>query len=176
MAGRITTLVVLGLMLLILWGCDGGDNYFGSHTGEATGPTSLDIAGSYSVVPDTFGFNSLSIYQNGNSLTAQDNGGGTWSGTLTNVTTEEKSGTGGTVVFTWRGDVTLAGKNTVGDDLSLIGPVEITTGTTNTVIITADYENVSIGLTGQLVLTRVSATPGAGSGTTSTDGSGNYNK
>ena len=178
MFGRISTLAALGLILSVLSGCGNGDNYFSGQRGKAGGSASLDIAGTYAVVPDTFGFNMLTIFQNGNSLTAEDNGGGTWSGTLSNVTTEEKSGPGGTTLFTWRGDVNLTGKNTVGDDLSLTGTVEISvSGIGNVIIITADYQNLSIGLTGQLVLTQVSATPGGFPGAAGgTGSSGALNK
>lgn len=162
MVTRFFPVAVLSAMLLVLFGCnDGGDNFFAGQNGGGGGSASLDIAGTYSAVPDTFGFNLFTIYQSGNSLTAADNGGGTWSGTLANAIREERSGTGGTTVFVWRGDVTLNGQNTVNDNLSLVGSVEITvTVTQNVVIITADYENVSIGLTGQVVLTRVTAVPG----------------
>jgi hypothetical protein len=94
-------------------------------------------------------------------LTAVDGSGGSWSGTLSNVILEETSGAGGTTLITWRGDVNLTGKNVVGDNLSLTGVVEITlTQGVNLVEIVAEYQNLSIGLTGQLVLTQTSAMPG----------------
>jgi hypothetical protein len=163
MVTRFFPVAVLSAMLLVLFGCnEGGDNSFGGQN-----------SGTYSAVPDTFGFNLFTIYQSGNSLTASDNGGGTWSGTLANAIREERSGTGGTTVFVWRGDVTLNGQNTVNDNLSLVGSVEITvTLTQNVVIITAGYENVSIGLTGQVVLTRVTAVPGGVPGAAGGTGSG----
>ena len=153
---------VLSVALLFLFGCgDGGDNYFAGQKGTTGGAAGLDIAGTYSAVPETFGFNLFTIYQSGNSLTASDNGGGTWSGTLANVIKEERSGPGGTTVFVWRGDVSLNGQNVVNDNLSLVGSVEIMVTTTqNVVTITANYENVSIGLRGQIVLTQVTAVPG----------------
>ena len=162
MVTRLFPVGVFSAALLLLFGCgDGGDNYFAGQKGTTGDSAGLDIAGTYSAVPETFGFSYLTIYQSGNSLTASDNGGGTWSGTLANVTKEERSGPGGTTIFVWRGDVALSGQNTVNDNLSLIGPVEITVSTTqNVVIITAEYENISIGLSGQVVLTQVTAVPG----------------
>lgn len=159
---RLFPVGVLSVALLLLFGCGGdGDNYFAGQKGTTGGSAGLDIAGTYSAAPETFGFNLFTIYQSGNSLTASDNGGGTWSGTLSNIIKEERSGPGGTTVFVWRGDVALSGQNTVNDSLSLNGPVEITvTATQNVVIITAEYENVSIGLNGQVVLTQVTAVPG----------------
>jgi hypothetical protein len=173
MVTRFFPVAVLSAMLLLLFGCnDSGDNFFAGQNGGAGGSASLDIAGTYSAVPEKFGFNLFTIYQSGSSLTASDNGGGTWSGTLANVIREERSGTGGTTVFVWRGDVTLNGQNTVNDKLSLVGSVEITvTLTQNVVIITASYENVSIGLTGQVVLTQVTAVPGGVAGAAGGGGS-----
>lgn len=180
MVGRTTVVAVAVSGLVALFGCGGGgDDYYSQVRGASSGAATLDIAGSYSVAPDDFGFNMLTIQQSGNDLTASDNGGGSWSGTLSNIVTDETSGIGGALIMTWRGDVNLTGTNAVDDDLSLRGVVEITPGpsmTTSLFQITAQYENVSIGLTGQLVLSRVSATPGGIPGGGGGDGSGNENK
>ncbi len=180
MFGRTAVAAVAVSGLVALFGCGGGgDDYYNQVRGASGGGATLDIAGTYSVVPDSFGFNTLTIRQSGNDLTASDNGGGTWSGTLSNVVTEETSGVGGATIMTWRGDVNLTGTNAVGDDLSLTGVVEITPGpsmTTSLFQITAEYRNVSIGLTGQLVLARVSATPGGMAGAGGGDSSGSENK
>jgi len=118
----------------------------------------LRMTGTYSVSPTSYGFNMLDINQNGGILTATDNVGGSWSGTLNNVTTEEGSGPEGTTLFIWRGDVTLTSENAAGDSLSLTGVVEISTSASGTAgVMRVDYHNVTLGLTGQLVLTQVSA-------------------
>ena len=163
--------------LAALFGCgDGGVDYYNQQRGADGGPAALDIAGSYLVTPDAFGFNTFTIYQSGNTLTALDNGGGTWTGTLSNVMTEERTGAGGTMIIAWRGDVTLTGKNAVGDDLSLSGVVEITFSPAGNIVqITTEYQNVSIGLTGQLLLTQTSALPGGAPGTGG-DASGRENQ
>jgi hypothetical protein len=179
MVARTASTALLASFLLLMVGCGGGGNdFFSQQNGAGGGAGSLDIAGTYSAVPDTFGFNMLTIYQNGNNLSATDNGGGTWAGNLSNIIIEEASGPGGTTVMTWRADVNLNGKNAVGDTLALRGAVEITTSASgNVVLITADYENTSIGLTGQLLLTRISAMPGgatgAGGGSGGSSGAGN---
>jgi len=119
---------------------------------------SLGMSGTYSVTPQSYGFNMLDIRQNGSSLTVTDNVGGSWSGTLSNVTIEQKTGPGGTALFVWRGDISLTSKNTAGDTLSLTGVVVFSTSASGTAgAITADYENLSLGSTGELLLTQVSA-------------------
>ena len=185
MIARTTAVIALVSGVLVLFGCgDGGDDFYAQQKGAGGGGgASLDIAGTYSVDPDVFGFNTFTITQSGNSLTAFDNGGGSWSGTLSNVLTEETTGASGGLIITWRADVNMTGKNTVGDNVSLVGAVEITpSGQVNVTIITATYENVDIGLTGQVIMTLVSPIPGAaqepGSGGTGTTGggSGEFNK
>jgi len=180
MVARTAAVAALVSGLLVLFGCGGGDDYYGQQSGAGGGSGSLDIAGSYQVTPDTFGFNTFTIYQSGSNLSALDNGGGSWSGTLSNITIEEGTGTGGAALITWRADVNLSGKNAVNDDLTLSGVVEITpSGAVNVTLITAEYQNVSIGLTGQLLLTQVSAVPGGGlepGGGASGAGSGAGNK
>jgi len=144
---------------------------FGSQDGSQANPwrtivqamdyvvkASLRMTGTYSVTPANYGFNMLDIHQNGDSLTATDNVGGSWSGTLSNVTSEEGTGPEGTTLIIWRGDVSLTSKNTAGDDLSLTGVVEISTSASGTSgVMTVDYRNLSLGLRGQLLLTQVSA-------------------
>jgi len=162
MFARTVAVVVLGTSLLLLFGCGGGgDDFFSGQKGQAGAAAGLDIAGTYSAVPDTFGFNMMTIYQSGNSLTAVDNGGGSWSGTLSNASTEEVTAAGGYTQLVWRANVNLTGKNAVGDNLTLTGAVEIVTSVTqNLVVITAQYENTSIGRRGQVVLTQITAMPG----------------
>ncbi len=177
MISRTTATIALISGLTILSGCGGGgDDWFAQQNAAAGGGgSSLDIAGTYSVVPDTFGFNTLTIAQSGNSLTAFDNGGGTWSGNLSNIIIEETAGADGGLVIFWRGDVSLNGKNAVGDDLSLAGVVDITpSGQVNVTTITAEYQNTDIGLTGQLIMTQTSTIPGGGQqpGGGTTDGTG----
>jgi hypothetical protein len=184
MIARTIAVIALFSGVLILFGCGGGgDDFYAQQKGAggAGGGTSLDIAGTYSVVPDVFGFNTFTITQSGNSLAAFDNGGGSWSGTLSNILIEETTGANGGLVITWRADINMTGKNTVGDNVSLAGVVEITpSGQVNVTIITAEYENVDIGLTGQVIMTQVSSMPGGaqepGSGGTGGGGSGEYNK
>jgi hypothetical protein len=185
MFARIVAVAVSSLGLLALFGCGGGGgDFYGEQkgTGGGGGGAGLDIAGTYQVVPDTFGFNTFTITQSGNTLSAFDNGGGSWSGTLSNITIEETTGANGGLLITWRADVNMTGRNAVGDDLTLSGVVEITpSGQVNLTIITAEYQNVSIGLTGQLVMTQVSAVPGAaqdpaGGGATGGGSSGRENK
>lgn len=181
MIARTIAVIVLFSGVLILFGCGGGgDDFYAQQKGAggAGGGASLDIAGTYLVVPDVFGFNTFTITQSGNSLTAFDNGGGSWSGTLSNIIIEETTGANGGLVITWRADINMTGKNAVGDDLSLSGVVEITpSGQVNITEIVAEYQNLSIGLTGQLIMTQVSAIPGAdpGGGTTG-GGSGKDNQ
>jgi hypothetical protein len=162
MVARTVLVAVLGVSLTLLLGCGGGGNdYFSGQKGQAGASAGLDIAGTYQAAPDTFGFNMMTIYQSGNSLSAIDNGGGSWSGTLGNASTEETTGAGGYTVFTWRGDVNLTGKNGIGDNVSLTGVVEIAVSATgNLVVITAQYQNASIGRKGQIVLMQLTATPG----------------
>ena len=86
MVVRMSMVAAAAALILVLTGCgDGGDDFFSGQTGAAGGGASLDIAGTYLVTPDVFGFNMMTIFQNGSGLTAQDNGGGSWSGRLSNV-------------------------------------------------------------------------------------------
>lgn len=167
MVARTAVVVALVSALLVLFGCGGGgEDYYSQQGGPTAGVATLDIAGTYQATPPTF-FNTLSISQSGNNLTASDSSDGSWEGTLSNITRIETAGPGGTTVFSWRGDITLSGKNAVGDALSLTGQLEITSSAAgNLITITAEYENTSIGLSGQLVLTQVSTTPGADGGST----------
>jgi len=171
MVARTAAVAAVVSALVSLLGCGDGDgDYYGQQRGGGGGPGSLDIAGTYQVTPDTF-FNVFTIIQSGNNLTAVDDGGGSWSGTLTNVITEETTGPGGSTLFTWRADVQLTGKR-FDFDVSLTGVVEITpTPTANVVLITARYEN-SLGQTGDLLLTQVSAVPGGNQQPTAGAGGG----
>ncbi len=120
----------------------------------------LDISGTYTVIPETFGFTAFTIHQNGTFLTATDHGGGTWSGTISNITCVETSSPGGETLITWWADLKFTGKSAVDDDLSLTGTVELSvSAASNVCIITADYQNLSTGRIGKMVLTQVSAAP-----------------
>jgi len=178
MFARVALVVMLISGLLVLSGCGGdGQDYYKQQRGSASGASTLDIAGNYTVTPDTFGFNMLTIYQSGNDLTAEDNGGGSWSGNLSGIVMQESTAAGGAYQVGWQGDISLTGKNAVGDDLTLTGVVQVIGSVSGNIIqITARYENRSIGLTGQLMLTRAYGVAGGVPGTPGGDGSGRENK
>jgi hypothetical protein len=118
----------------------------------------LSVSGSYSVSPANSGFDVFDVRQNGSALSATDNGGGSWSGTLTKIVIEQGTGPDSTTLFILRGDVDLTGKNTAGDSLSLKGSVEFSRCATRTLgTIRADYRNATLGLTAELVLNQVFA-------------------